>query len=249
MTHKISIIIPTYLEEKMLGGLLSLFTEDIKHKYNLEIIVSDGGSTDDTLDIAKSSTADIVVEHNYSYKPNIARGRNAGAAKASGDIFVFTNADCLPSDIETMLAHIIEWSDSPISKNKYVAIACKVNTFKEERKFIDNIFYSIFNAYFYILNIVGIGMGRGECQVIRREVFEQLGGYNAELVAGEDFDLFHRVCKAGYKVLFSRKIIILESPRRFRKYGYLKTLLYWMLNGVSVMFRKRSVSKEWEAVR
>jgi len=105
LNTKLSIIIPTYLEEKLLGNLLLQFSQDIKDKYNIETIVSDGGSTDATLTIA-NQYADKVVVASPSQKRSISQGRNNGADAASSDILVFLNADCMPKNIESFLKYI-----------------------------------------------------------------------------------------------------------------------------------------------
>ncbi|MFN3270030.1 MAG: hypothetical protein ACK42G_05545, partial [Candidatus Kapaibacteriota bacterium] len=87
-----------------------------------------------------------------------------------------------------------------------------------------------------------------ECQIIRKEAFGKVGGYNPEIIAGEDFDLYRRLAKIG-KIKFVDEIWVYESPRRFRKYGYLRTILKWLLNGIYVMLYGRSYSNDWEPVR
>jgi hypothetical protein len=91
-------------------------------------------------------------------------------------------------------------------------------------------------------------MGRGECQIVRANAFKAVKGYNPYIAAGEDFDFYSRIAKIG-KVSFAKEIRVLESPRRFRKYGYMSVLLSWTLNSLSVMLRGKSVSRVWEAVR
>jgi len=91
-------------------------------------------------------------------------------------------------------------------------------------------------------------MGRGECQIIPKKIFYEVGGYNQKLVAGEDFDLFKRIRKKG-KILFDKNSIIYESPRRYREYGHSTIFFAWLLNAISVIFKNKSVSKEWEEVR
>ena len=98
----ISIIILVYQEEKLLPNTLAVFTDTLKQKYKLEIIVSDGGSTDATLAIAKGS-ADIIVCHTENRRQTIAEGRNMGSLVANGDIMVFLNADTIPANPEEFL--------------------------------------------------------------------------------------------------------------------------------------------------
>ena len=56
-------------------------------------------------------------------------------------------------------------------------------------------------------------MGRGECHILSKKMFEELGGDNEEFAAGEDFDLFARLRKKG-KIRFLKSSLIYESARR-----------------------------------
>lgn len=241
----ISLIIPTYFEENLLEQLLKEFTYELKQKYNFELIVSDGGSTDATISIAKKYVDKLVVKTKEE-RQTIAEGRNDGAKAAEGEVLVFLNADCMPKNIIDFFNFIEDWR---VNGKKYGAVACKVTAFENEVLLRDKIFYLLHNNYVRFLNFIGVGMGRGECQIVRRNVFDEVNGYNSKLVGGEDFDLYRRITKHHHKILYSTKIIIKESPRRFRKYGYLKTLWYWTLNSLYVIFKNKSVSKEWEAIR
>jgi glycosyltransferase involved in cell wall biosynthesis len=243
----LSMIIPVYQEEKILEKQLKLFTNELRNKYNFEIIVSDGGSTDGTIDIAKKY-ADLIVKHNKKERQTIAAGRNRGAEVASADTLIFLNADSFPADITSFFEVIIEFSKQKGIYKKYDAMACLVSGFPEEVILKDTIFYAIHNKYVEYLNLFGIGMGRGECQVVRKNVFENAGKYNDAIVAGEDFDLYNRISKIA-NIKFEKKLHVCESPRRFRKYGYIRTIFYWLLNSLTVMFLGKSMSKEWEAVR
>lgn len=244
MSVKLSIIIPALNEEKLLPVLLEQLTEpSLRKKYNYEIIVSDGGSTDKTVSIAKQFT-DMVVSAPVGGKQNIAQGRNTGAGIAGGEILVFLNCD-------TMIENPFEFFDLIVNKfypGKYLAMTCAVKVFPVDSKFSDLVFLTFYNYYFWLLNILGLGMGRGECHVIRKEIFEDLKGYNEKLIAGEDFELFKRIRRKG-KILFANNITVFESPRRYRKYGHFKILLTWLSNAISVIFTKKSLSKNWEQVR
>lgn len=244
-TSLISLIIPVYQEEKLIESQLLKFPKELRKKYNFELIVSDGGSTDRTVEISRKY-ADLVVVHSYSYRQTISEGRNRGAEASKGGTLVFLNADSYPENIEEFFKFIRAWAN--LKNDDTAALACYVSGFPEEIILKDKIFYTLHNGYVSLLNSVGMGMGRGECQIVRRGAFFQVGGYNNSIVAGEDFDLYRRINKVA-KVRFAKELVVLESPRRFRKYGYIKTIWYWSLNSITVIFYGKSVSKEWEAVR
>jgi glycosyltransferase involved in cell wall biosynthesis len=241
---KYSIIIPTLNEEKLLPNLLRQLADlDLIEKYDYEIIVSDGGSTDKTIEIA-NKFCDIVKVHDCVRKQNIAEGRNVGAEYANGNIFIFLNADVLLHNTNNFFSYV----EKNFSSSNYLAMTCFVKVFPEEEVLADKIFHGVFNNYFRLINNLGIGMGRGECHIIRKEVFKKFKGYNQELAAGEDFDLFKKIRKEG-KILFSKDLFIFESPRRFRKLGYKNVTWAWVMNGFSVFFKEKAISKEWEQVR
>ena len=240
---KISVIIPTLNEEKLLEKTLSQFTDEIKNKFRIEIIVTDGGSTDKTLSIAKKYSAN-VVENSSHLKQNISIGRNCGAEKASGAILVFLNADTQIQNVELFFSEM----QTTLQKENVVGMTSFVRVNQEEEIFSDKLFHTFFNYYFWFLNVIGIGMGRGECHILSKKMFEELGGYNEEFAAGEDFDLFARLRKKG-KIRFLKSSLIYESPRRYRKFGYGKILALWFRNAFSVLFLKKSHSKEWEVIR
>ena len=85
--HKISAIIPTLNESENIETILAHL---VKIDANLEIIVADGQSTDSTAAIARK----------YAKAVDVPRGRaiqmNTGTTHATGDVFWFLHADCLP---------------------------------------------------------------------------------------------------------------------------------------------------------
>jgi len=238
-----SFIIPALNEELLLPELLREISNPVlKQKFNYEIIVSDGGSLDNTVEIAKKF-ADRIVQ-NKRGNQNISIGRNQGALIASGKLLIFLNADVRIANVEDFFLFLKKF----YSNEKFIAATCKVKIHPEEETLADKIFMGFYNVYFHFLNIIGIGMGRGECQIIRKDYFFKVNGYNENLPAGEDFDLFRRLIKLG-NIYFSRKTLIYESPRRYRKFGHLKILLTWTLNGLFVILKNKSLSRKWEQVR
>jgi glycosyltransferase involved in cell wall biosynthesis len=239
----ISVIIPTLNEEKLLPRMLGQFTPLRVATHNLEIIVSDGGSTDTTLSIARRY-ADKVVENPSGKKQNISIGRNAGAQVASGDVLLFLNADTLVDNIDGFLSRIpIEMKDPRI-----VALTCRVRIYPEEEIWQDRWFHGFYNWFFRMMNRAGMAMGRGECHIVRRQAFDQVGGYSGRIAAGEDYDLFRRLERTG-KIIFLRDLTVFESPRRYRRYGYTYVTLSWFMNFLSVFFLRRSILSQWKPIR
>ena len=87
---KLSIIIPCKNEERYLG---KLFTSLQKQRLprNVEIIVADAGSTDKTLLIINAYSHVLPIRTVAGGLPSV--GRNKGAEAATGDVFLFLDAD------------------------------------------------------------------------------------------------------------------------------------------------------------
>lgn len=238
---------PTLNEEKLLEDTLRVFSPALRAAYHTELIVSDGGSTDATIEIARRH-ADVVVTHDEDRRQTIAEGRNRGAEAASGSVLVFINGDTVPADIERFMRTVADFGHRRGAYARASALATPVNFPVADRRTADRIFHLFYNGYVRLLNGLRIGAGRGECQVVRTDVFRAVGGYRQTLAAGEDFDLLARIGVRA-RVRFAPELLVLESPRRFRKFGYFRVLFWWTLNALSVMVRGRSSSDEWEPVR
>jgi len=238
-----SVIIPALNEEKLLPGILKQFTPELRSSHDLEIVVSDGGSTDRTLEIARAA-ADCVVENTSRQKQTISIGRNQGALSARGRILVFLNADTRIEDPDTFFREVAAHAQSP----DVAAVTCRVGVYPAEERGVDRAFHGFYNWFFSMMNRVGMAMGRGECHVMRREVFEAVQGYAAKIVAGEDYDMFRRLHALG-RVQFLHSLQVYESPRRFRRYGYLRVSASWFLNFLSVFLLRRSILRDWTPIR
>src|SRR5262245_58504290 len=90
---KLSVIIPAYNEEKLLPGCLAhvraALAANAAADWASEVIVADNNSTDRTAELARAAGARVVFEP----VNQISRARNAGARVASGDLFLFVDAD------------------------------------------------------------------------------------------------------------------------------------------------------------
>lgn len=190
----ISIIIPTINEAENLQRLLQFFKENPKHIE--EIILVDGGSTDQTLAIAEQNNIRIFRVDN-AFR---AKQMNIGAENAKGEILYFIHADVIlrPEFANDILQGIEEG---------YPA-GCYRYQFNSPRRLLRS------NAYF--TRFAGI-MCRGGDQTlyIKKEVFQDLGGFDEYYVIMEDYDIIIRLRKR-----FRFKIIqkdILVSARKYEK--------------------------------
>lgn len=242
-----SVVVPTLNEAKTLAAVLGPLRA-AADGLGLELIVSDGGSTDGTLGLALG-LADHVVVHRGPARQTIAAGRNAGARLAGADILLFFNADVgFPDDAERFLRELIAAAEDA------GAATCRVLVHPRAARLDDRLVLGLCNVLFRGWNALGLGMGRGECHAVRRDVFERENGYDEALVAGEDFDLYRRIARrarreGGPRIRFLWHRVVYEDPRRYRRRGYARTMLYWLLNSVSVTLRGRSYSETWDAVR
>lgn len=120
---RVSIIIPTYNEEKVIGKCLTSLSEQ-SYK-DIEVIVVDDGSTDDTRKVLKTIHYSLFTVYLLRQKHlGPGEARNLGAKQASGEILVFADADMTFARdfIEELVAPIINGtSKGTFSKNEYVS--------------------------------------------------------------------------------------------------------------------------------
>ncbi len=203
-SQKISVIIITLNEELMLEGLL----QKMSCLENVEIVISDGGSTDKTYEIAKMYTDKVVISEK-------GRGKqlNCGAKYATGDIFLFLHADStLPENFPEKIIKTLERPgivggafDFEIDSNK---IGCKI---------ISKV-ASLRSRF--------LKMPYGDQGIfVKREVFERLHGFS-DIPLMEDVDFFRRLRKVGKITVMKDKIK--ASARLWERKGLVKaTLRNW----------------------
>lgn len=238
----ISFIIPTKNEESVLEKTLRCL---VRYSGPHEIIVSDGKSTDGTVAIAKKY-ADKALEYKGEAKQGIAAGRNAGAAAAEGDLLLFLDADMYIDEPDEFFKVAIDcFGKDP----KLVGLTVNLRVFPEMATWADRFIFSALSAQYLIENnFLGIGAASGEFQMIKKDAFRQVGGYNEYLAAAEDHDLFRRLTKIG-RTRFEKTLTAYHTGRRAHAIGWPKLLFTWAVNGLSVLLFKKSVSREWKEVR
>ncbi|MEH2149992.1 TIGR04283 family arsenosugar biosynthesis glycosyltransferase [Nostoc sp.] len=214
---KISIIIPAINEARNIKKAIATTQANL----NIEVIVVDGGSSDDTVAIAQSLNVKVI-----SSSPSRAVQMNAGAVAASGEILLFLHADTrLPTGFDEMIR-------TALQEPGIVAGAFKLR--------IDASLFSLrwvewgvnVRSHFY-------QMPYGDQAIfLTKEVFQQIGGF-PELPIMEDFELIRRLKPIGRIVIISTSV--LTSARRWLQKGVLKTTL---LNQIVIIAYLLGVSPE-----
>ena len=218
MSCQLCIIIPTLNEEKYLSLLLESIRKQDFQDY--EIIVADAGSKDRILEIAKNYNCKIVE----GGLP--AKGRNNGVRAAVGKLILFLDADVvLPQDFfERALAEF---------KKRKLDIASFFLLPKEKSRVASFLFNFFYNFLIFILEKILPHASMGN--LVKKELFEKLKGFDESITLAEDHDLARRAKKIGrYGIIRSTKIFV--SVRRFTKEGWLKVALKYFLCELYMIF-------------
>jgi glycosyltransferase involved in cell wall biosynthesis len=244
-SHKapvISIIIPTLREGAFLEQTLKNFdTLTLPH----EIVITDGGSKDETLSIARKY-CDKIVEWDLPRRQTFGEAKNMGAARAQGDYLVFIDADVIIPEPQAFFEEMV----AAFKKNeKLVGMTVPLKPYADNHSLIDAFFSAPLN-WFYIIsnNIFHSGNSSGEFQMVVADAFRKMGGFHEHLAAGEDNEVFRQLAKHGRTLSYS-KLCVRHSLRRPHKLGWLRTYSIWITNGFSVALRGKAAYKEWSVVR
>lgn len=213
---KLSIIIPTYNEEKYLPKLLqSIRDQDFS---NYEIIVADAESTDKTREIAESYNCKVVKGGSP------ATGRNNGAKAAYGEYLLFLDADVILTEgyLESALNEFIE-NELGIGITQLIPLS-------DSRK--DKLLHDFANLF--MRSVESIKPHGAGCYGIltRKSLHEEVGGFDETYDFGEDSNYIEQISKiSSFKVLREPRLLI--STRRLEKEGvknlakiYAKSTLY-----------------------
>jgi len=196
---KISVIIPVLNGAKTLNKCLVSVTNQDFDDY--EIILIDNGSTDNTKEIINQFLKDShkII---YIFEPKRGRGqaRNVGVAAARGDIVAMTDADCIvPFD---WLRNITK----PIIEDRALAVigfekeaAC--NYWSRLRQAEDWRFLKTKIEGDYVNHLDTKNFA------IKAELLKKMG-FDSQLAAYEDWDLFIRLKKIGIKIMFLPELLV-----------------------------------------
>ncbi len=215
---KVSIIIPTLNESHYIKPLLTSIQKQT-HPI-LEVLVIDGGSVDNTVEIVKSFRQ---VNCFYTDQP-VGNQRTVGGFHASGDLLIFLDADVqLEKDfIARVLGEM---------KRRSLDIACPQYTPFPGTVFI-RIFYAVFNTLFALVQNKKAS-GAGSCICVKKDLFKRIGGFDARMHF-DDIVFIRKASKLGKFGILHSSIHV--SDRRFRQYGFLQTCITYVYLAVLFAF-------------
>lgn len=207
---RVSIIIPTYNSSETIGQCLKSVRAQTYR--NIEIIVCDNFSHDNTVDIARRYGAKILLKGEER-----SAQKNFGAKHANGDLVYFIDSDfVLERDTIQKCVQSIGKADAVVTVNRSRGDGLWARSIAYKRELLADE-DSVIAARF-----------------IRRESFFKVGGFDEELIVGEDIDLHRRLINAGFYV---RKVNAVEwhigEPETFgelvlRNYYYACNLLPYL---------------------
>ncbi len=199
----ISIIIPTFNEGNNIQTCL-LALQSTRNQ--TEIILVDGGSFDDTIEISKPLVDKIIVS-----MQGRAKQMNAGARQATGDIMVFLHADTfLPENALALINQTgQDWGWFDIQLKSSLVMLKVVSTFMNWRS-----------------RLTGIATG-DQVIFVSKKMFDLVGGYS-DMALMEDIDLCIKLKKIHSPSCLNAEVV--SSGRRWEQFGVFKTiLLMWSI--------------------
>jgi cellulose synthase/poly-beta-1,6-N-acetylglucosamine synthase-like glycosyltransferase len=250
---KFSIIVPTKDEETVIGRCLNGLLDLDYPKDKLEIIVVDGNSADATCKVCSDFSAKypgsfkIVNEKESKGKPT---ALNLALPYATGQIVGVFDADSVPEkDVLRKVA-------SYFGDKQLMAVQGRTTSLNEKRNILTRVVSAEEKAWYQALlsgreKLQLFVPLNGSCQFIRRNVLEELGGWD-EASLTEDVELALRLVEKKYSIKYADDVCCgQETPnglrdlikQRVRWYrGYMETALkYGSLLG---SLNKRTVDAE-----
>jgi len=223
----VSVVIPAYNEEQYLGRCLEALAQQTYPADRLEVIVVDNGSTDATAEIARQYGVRVIAEP----RKGVARARQTGFEAARGAIIASTDADTVvpPFWVARIAAH---FRADPALGAVYGPVYWPDGRQMEQLLVRYPITWGLWAS-----NRVRHSLWWGSDFAVRREVFQEAGGFPVDWASGEDTDLSLRVSRIA-PVRFDPDLVIYASGRRGRE-GWHRVVKRSTVNAVSRFLLRR----------
>ncbi len=182
---EISVVIPTYNRVSMLSRALASVLASVYPHF--ECIIVDDGSTDATDAFLATQRDPRIHVIRFSHNRGVSAARNAGVARATGQFVAFLDSDDVWDKKKLKVQHdyLIKNPNVSLCQTKEIWIrnGVRVNPPKTHEKISGDIFLASLARCMITPSSV----------MLRRELFTQYGGFNEDLRACEDYDLWLRI--------------------------------------------------------
>lgn len=178
----VSVIIPTYNRAWVLGEAVeSVLAQDYRC---LEVIVVDDGSTDDTAAILAGYDDIVVIDQTNR---GVSAARNRGVAHARGELIAFLDSDdlWLPQKLSTQVAFFLERPAANVCQTQEIWIRSgrRVNAGRRHQK----------PSGMFFEQSLELCLVSPSAVMLKKEFFQDMGGFDENLPACEDYDLWLRI--------------------------------------------------------
>lgn len=182
----ISVIIPTYnRKEALIKAVDSVLSQTYT---NFELIIIDDGSTDDTsLMFKDNDNENGKIKYIYQENGGVSKARNTGIKFAKGEFISFLDSDdeWLPKKLEKQIDFLKKNKNIKICHTNEIWIknGVRINQHNKHKKYGGWIYQK--SLYLCLISPSAV--------IIHKSVFEDVGMFNEEFKAGEDYDLWLRI--------------------------------------------------------
>lgn len=228
---KISIVIPNYNGSDLLQKNIPTVLKSVEKYKDVEVIVVDDASTDNSLEILESFKDTITTLKNLN-NLGFAQTVNKGVKSAQGEIVILLNSDVRPKEnfLEPALKHFddekvfaVGFLDESIEQGKIMERGRGIG--KWEKGFLVHSAGDLSKKNTLWAN--------GGSSAFRKKIWDNLGGLSSLYYPfyWEDIDLSYRAWKQGYEVVFEPKSVVVHEheegaiKKNFTSF-YIKTVAY-----------------------
>lgn len=206
----ISVIIPAYNEEKLIGKCLKALTQQNYPKDRYEVIVVDNDSTDKTASITEKYPATLL---RYNKIKRVSAARQYGSSHASGKILAFMDADSYadPNWLSTI--------DRLLGDSSLVAV-CGIGLPSRSDSTM-KVMFSLYNYGLVFAQVFGLVLPWGFNFAIKKSAFDKVGGYNLSMQSSDDVELGMRISKKFGKksIRYVQSLRVYTSTRKQQSLG------------------------------
>ena len=230
----VSVIIPTYCEEETIEGCLKSVVHQRFDEGQIETIVVDSHSPDNTREFAKRSASKVLDLR----ARGVGRARNAGAKVADGQFLLFLDADTY------LESNFVSEMHRDFADRRVVCVSGILKSL-ERLEPLDKLFavshYGFTNKLAEISAHLGFPLFPSVCCGARKTVFEKVGGFREDIACAEDISFSREMGKVG-KCVVNNKATAYTSVRRISNCGKKQMYSMYFKNYVKLFLMQQ---KPW----